>query len=138
MSTRCWSAAAVLAVAMGGCKEPGAIAVTSSLRGQPCVDGASVIVYAVPGAVCGAVTCGAYFDACDEDCVVACPAGCGPDELEGGIDLAPPPGRYAIVIDYVDDQGLALATACAQATIEADGTSSAELVAEGVCCEPAP
>lgn len=134
MTTRGRACCASTALALLGCSEPGTLTLTSTLSGAACVEDAAVIVYAIPDAVCGEITCGAYFDACDEGCVVACPTGCAVDDLTDAVALAPPPGRYAIVIDYIAGDGDVLGTACTQATIEADGTSSAALVADGVCC----
>jgi len=128
-----------VAVAVAACKEAGTIAIEVDLPDDgTCAAGAEVIVYAIPGAVCGEVACSKYVDACDDGCVVACADGCPLEELSAALALTPPPGRYALVIDYYDAGGTPVATACAQLTVDADGTDDVELIADGVCCTSSP
>lgn len=131
MTPRAACAIAALCLGAASCKDPGTLVVDVELPGA-CASATQVVAYAIPDAACGEVACGKYADACDAGCTLVCGEGCPLEAL----DVRPPPGRYALVIDYYDDAGLAVATACAQLTVDADGTSDATVAAEAACCGP--
>jgi len=89
--------------------------------------------YAIPDTACADCECGACDCGGDARCMSACPAqGCAIGEP---VELHPPPGRYAVVVHYVDGGNAIVKWACSEVTIAADGTASSTETADPCCCE---
>lgn len=102
-------------------------------------------IYAVLGRGCGDCACGGCVTACnpgDGSCLVACPGGfCDVDDLADGISLLPAAsGEYAVIFQYVstgaDGVPHIVGGACAQVSLQSDGTESSDVIAEVECCAP--
>ncbi len=127
-----------------GCKSRGTFTIEIDFEEGTCEgrDQASELrIYMIKGASCSTCECGSCWDLCgEEDCIVGCQGGlCDVDDLAGGIDLDPnDSGSFAVVYDYFfTDVGGAQrlgASACADVTLEKDGTDSAVFPVPGVCC----
>ena len=103
---------------------------------QACVDGMEVLVYAVPDADCSSCDCGTCFGGN----LVACDgAPCTGDASGGLLPFALPAGRSAVIYEfYAPATGttprMLTASACAQVTLDSNGTSSGTAEAPAMCC----
>ncbi len=143
---------AVLALALAvpalpACKDRGTRTIRLDLDGGcPAVaEATQAQVYALLGRGCGDCACGGCVTSCTTDdgsCLVACPGTfCDLSALDEGIQILPfQAGDYAVIFQYVStgDAGIphVVGGACAQVSIQSDGTESSESVAQVECCAP--
>ncbi len=121
-------------VAVVGCASPGTITVSIDID-PTCRSYTYSVIYASSDLSCAECHCGSCFDLCDNaTCYLACGNGiCDADELDAGLQLDPPPGRHALIIELWDDNDV-VAQACQDVTVDADGTSSRTLEAVATTC----
>lgn len=129
--------AATIALSLGaGCKTRGTIELELAYA-MVCEPSSAWSVYAVREHACEACTCGNCFAACEADpdaCIVGCDgAPCPADPA--AIELAPEPGRWAIVIDMFDSSGRLTASGCHAISIDRDGTED-QTIGLPVTCVP--
>jgi hypothetical protein len=133
--------ALALAVGLASCKDRGTV--TFDLTFPDACPATHVQAYLIRNVTCGECSCAECVAPCNEsNCEPACPQPCPIDVLDDGLAIQPTePGLYAVVyqlIDTPEDGGLPrlVASACADAQVDEDGTTSMTLDVAGECCAP--
>src|SRR5262249_59963558 len=120
----------------GGCVPRGRARVPVEFEGGGCPSGSDwVNVFLLPDVRCDACRCAGGCDCNPTSCTPAC-TGCDLSKLAQGIAIQPPrPGPYAVVFEFTPHGGGPVtALACANVTVDNDGTEDKSVVASGMCC----